>query len=254
MILTSNRSMKNQSTRRGFTLIELLVVIAIIAILAAILFPAFAKAREAARRASCSSNLKQIGISFMQYTQEYDEKYPSFGGATVSVGWADAIQPYLKSTAVLHCPSSTYGANSDPRANDNNPYVPPQVGPGFYTDYASNGGLAGTDPNTNISYGTPLAQISQPSLSLSAFDAGAWTANNTVPYSNGYGCTGLIGNGTAPNCDYHALYQPVAHRHLETANYLFVDGHVKSLRTTAIYGFSTPFAASSGNPTFHLSD
>ncbi len=76
MILTSNRSMKNQSAHRGFTLIELLVVIAIIAILAAILFPAFAKARESARRASCSSNMKQIGLGLMQYTQEYDEKYP----------------------------------------------------------------------------------------------------------------------------------------------------------------------------------
>ncbi len=64
-------------TQKGFTLIELLVVIAIIAILAAILFSAFAKAREAARKSSCSSNLKQIGIALMQYTQEYDETYPS---------------------------------------------------------------------------------------------------------------------------------------------------------------------------------
>ncbi|HVF85158.1 MAG TPA: DUF1559 domain-containing protein, partial [Abditibacteriaceae bacterium] len=93
--------MKNQSARRGFTLIELLVVIAIIAILAAILFPAFAKARESARRASCSSNLKQIGLGLMQYTQEYDEKYPHannfLSDRTTQVTWAGAIDPYIKS-------------------------------------------------------------------------------------------------------------------------------------------------------------
>src|SRR5687767_1588685 len=65
-----------RSRKVGFTLIELLVVIAIIAILAAILFPVFARARENARRASCQSNLKQLGLSFAQYTQDFDERYP----------------------------------------------------------------------------------------------------------------------------------------------------------------------------------
>ncbi len=252
MRLTSNRCMSNQTARRGFTLIELLVVIAIIAILAAILFPAFAKARESARRASCGSNLKQIGLAFTQYTQEYDEKYPSYGGTTKSIGWADAIQPYLKSTGILHCPSSTFAANDDPGAN--NWWGTPAVGPGFYTDYSSNGGLAGTDETTQISYGSPLAQVTSPSLTILAGDAGAWTANNRLPYSNGYSCTGLIGDGTTPNCGAVALNQTVAHRHLETANYLFADGHVKALRTTAIYGFATPFATSGTNPTFHVAD
>src|ERR1035438_4951515 len=95
--------------RRGFTLIELLVVIAIIAILAAILFPVFAKAREKARTASCSNNCKQIGLAFIQYVQDYDEHYPPYdndtGGAVPRYGWELLIQPYIKNTQAFHCPS-----------------------------------------------------------------------------------------------------------------------------------------------------
>src|SRR4028119_1048011 len=98
-----------QNRKKGFTLIELLVVIAIIAILAAILFPVFARARENARRASCQSNLKQIGLGLMQYTQDYDEKYPLFnenpGGpgnnSPARPNWTQIIQPYIKSTQLF---------------------------------------------------------------------------------------------------------------------------------------------------------
>jgi prepilin-type N-terminal cleavage/methylation domain-containing protein len=93
-------------SHKGFTLIELLVVIAIIAILAAILFPVFAKAREKARQTSCQSNLKQIGLGFVQYTNDYDEKFPA------AVNWASAIYPYEKSTNVFHCPDDTNTANA----------------------------------------------------------------------------------------------------------------------------------------------
>ena len=92
------------SRRSGFTLIELLVVIAIIAILAAILFPVFAKAREKARQASCLSNVKQIALGFMQYAQDYDERNcPSYAGA---VGWPMLLQPYVKNTQIFKCPSA----------------------------------------------------------------------------------------------------------------------------------------------------
>lgn len=117
-----------QSTSRGFTLIELLVVIAIIAILAAILFPVFAQARESARKTSCLSNEKQLGLGFMMYAQDYDEKLPGvpfpYNGCTYRVnciwpwdawpntpgnGWPaveyGGIQPYVKNTKVLQCPS-----------------------------------------------------------------------------------------------------------------------------------------------------
>src|SRR5688500_12259006 len=99
--------------RTGFTLIELLVVIAIIAILAAILFPVFAQAREKARQSGCLSNLKQIGTGIMMYTQDYDEAYPCnwFGGLWPSTPdgkaykWMDAIYPYVKNEQVFSCPS-----------------------------------------------------------------------------------------------------------------------------------------------------
>ena len=95
--------------RRAFTLIELLVVIAIIALLAAILFPVFAQAREKARTATCQSNLKQLGIGILQYTQDYDEAYPlcwtgSFNGTSFNP-IENLLDPYLKSAQIWKCPS-----------------------------------------------------------------------------------------------------------------------------------------------------
>src|SRR5215216_995867 len=100
-----NSRRKSGFTQKGFTLIELLVVIAIIAILAAILFPVFARARENARRSSCQSNVKQILLGVAQYTQDYDEKYPiSFGG---SLQWTQRIFSYVKSEQIFSCPSDS---------------------------------------------------------------------------------------------------------------------------------------------------
>jgi prepilin-type N-terminal cleavage/methylation domain-containing protein/prepilin-type processing-associated H-X9-DG protein len=108
-----NSTVNTQSKARyGFTLIELLVVIAIIAILAAILFPVFAKVREKARQISCLSNLKQIGLADMQYSQDYDEALvPDYIGNSASwLGWGgsqrwqDLLYPYVKSAAMYNCP------------------------------------------------------------------------------------------------------------------------------------------------------
>lgn len=117
--ISHNVSLERMPVRRngrGFTLIELLVVIAIIAILASILFPVFARARENARRSSCQSNMKQIGLAFMQYSQDFDERMPvgtvldnaceaGFPYGSRGFGWAGQLYPYAKSSQVFKCPS-----------------------------------------------------------------------------------------------------------------------------------------------------
>src|SRR5262245_34459210 len=104
------------SARRaaGFTLIELLVVIAIIALLAAILFPVFARARENARKSSCLNNMKQITLALNQYAQDYDEMLPA-GCVNSGNGWAMATVPYIKSVQIMACPSD--GTASTVRTN-----------------------------------------------------------------------------------------------------------------------------------------
>lgn len=110
----STRASVHSVARKGFTLIDLLVVIAIISILAAIPFPVFARARENARRSSCQSNLKQIGLGFMQYSQDYDEKFPlARPGAAGTATWDVSLQPYLKSTQILVCPSDSTAPSVD---------------------------------------------------------------------------------------------------------------------------------------------
>jgi prepilin-type N-terminal cleavage/methylation domain-containing protein/prepilin-type processing-associated H-X9-DG protein len=104
MVASNHRSATEAG--RGFTLIELLVVIAIIAILAAILFPVFAQAREKARAISCLSNEKQINLAILMYAQDYDENYPEDGIFYFysGTGWASLVSPYMKSTQILWCP------------------------------------------------------------------------------------------------------------------------------------------------------
>jgi len=123
--------------RHGFTLIELLVVIAIIAILAAILFPVFARAREKARDASCTSNLKQLGLAIRMYSQDYDETFPScriaipsalwgaYDNNTIPImvlaertnqGYPNLLQPYIKNAQIFWCPSDNAGTDTSPGA------------------------------------------------------------------------------------------------------------------------------------------
>lgn len=99
---TASTAVAGHSRPRAFTLIELLVVIAIIAILAAILFPVFAKAREKAQQSSCLSNQRQLGLGFLQYFQDHDDRFPMTKGDTV---WPDTLQPYMRSYDILRCPT-----------------------------------------------------------------------------------------------------------------------------------------------------
>jgi prepilin-type N-terminal cleavage/methylation domain-containing protein/prepilin-type processing-associated H-X9-DG protein len=134
--------------KKGFTLIELLVVIAIIAILAAILFPVFAQAREKARQISCASNMKQLSLGVIQYTEDYDELYPigvidncQWGGGCNNAGnpfnWAQMITPYVKATGVYGCPDDAGAgaavAQGTGALNWQGPWM------GYKMSYAANG-------------------------------------------------------------------------------------------------------------------
>ena len=165
---------KPAARKSGFTLIELLVVIAIIAILAAILFPVFAQAREKARAISCLSNTKQLGLGLIMYVQDYDETMPNIfpkvaGFASPVVPFELQIAPYIKSKALWHCPSDSNTGN-----NINNSYWSKEDDPNnggkasgrsysvvgeintqeaFDKGKGASAGQPALDPNTGLMYG-----------------------------------------------------------------------------------------------------
>jgi prepilin-type N-terminal cleavage/methylation domain-containing protein/prepilin-type processing-associated H-X9-DG protein len=210
--------------RIGFTLIELLVVIAIIAILAAILFPVFARARENARRASCQSNMKQIGLGIAQYTQDYDDKMTPIdrytSGSGVGGAWTNLLQPYVKSTQIFNCPSNT----------STTPIV---GGGGALNDYIANGNW-GT-PQASFDYARPMDVTSHVSpysvtaRSLAEFTEPARTI--TVAEYSGTKSDGFIWSTSATPAGVTGGLSP--QNHLGVTNYLFGDGHVKALKPTA---------------------
>jgi prepilin-type N-terminal cleavage/methylation domain-containing protein/prepilin-type processing-associated H-X9-DG protein len=253
----------HKSVRRGFTLIELLVVIAIIAILAAILFPVFARARENARRASCQSNLKQIALGVVMYKQDYDGRYPTYYGghatattvtASNSYGWADALQPYLKSTQIFQCPSETNGPGP---ANATTPSLSPDPSQVGYTDYWLNLMASGQSDSSLNSPSTTVLLGDGSSSSAVYYAWGVASANYTYAGGGQYACTTPV--TTLANAN-KAYIGSGAHRHLTGANIAFADGHVKwekgvsdtSSYSATIYDDCTPTSIAGSSPTFSI--
>ncbi len=211
--------------RRGFTLIELLVVIAIIAILAAILFPVFARAREKARQASCASNLKQLGLAAMMYVQDYDERFPRFyhyyGSDARAYGYYDCLFPYVKNLQIYICPSAepfNGGYRSD---------FPPGEGPYRQTmrsTYAAvRSGRAIPDPPMRNSNDTvKLAQVERPAETILLFECATHSPLQVSSY--GFDWDGNpVGDMTSDGRVGHLHY-----RHNEMMNVAYCDGHVKN--------------------------
>ncbi|MBI5834855.1 MAG: DUF1559 domain-containing protein [Armatimonadetes bacterium] len=220
--------------RRAFTLIELLVVIAIIAILAAILFPVFAKAREKARAATCQSNCKQLGVAWIQYSQDYDEMYVPMWcepAATSRYGYEMLVQPYIKSQQVFICPSDSNKA-AGPSGWLNAPG-------NFKTTYIYNWNVG------NGTAGTAMAQVVKPATTV-AFACGGVQTSAVAPhvtttspvkasawilyYPNDGNVSGANGDWAGPSI-----------RHNEQTTLGYLDGHVKLMKPDSWYYPNTPW-------------
>ncbi|RYX81635.1 DUF1559 domain-containing protein [bacterium] len=231
--------------RKAFTLIELLVVIAIIAILAAILFPVFARARENARKASCISNCKQIMLGVMQYTQDYDERFPVIVTTVPAVvPWFQKLTPYIKSAQVFQCPSDT---NTVVRLAGGVP-----VAERFPTSYAANvRSIQMVVANTIVDMpGISLASVVKPASTVYLSDSGTQTnATNQMSVvgikTDAAGNPALIKNGCplldAPNnastggttTDFN--WCGPNPRHMDMSTVAFMDGHVKAMKLEKWY-------------------
>ena len=236
----------------GFTLIELLVVIAIIAILAAVLFPVFATAREKARQTTCASNLKQMGLAFVQYSQDFDEKFPTGMasstplGASQQVAWPPQLYPYVKSIGMYQCPDDVSKAAA------------PSGGSTFFVvSYAVNANLTTSSspswqPNTGISISQLTAPVKTVLLCEVASSAVEYNQTNVINTANGYCTWGEDGGGVrysdtsvmSTGCLATGTFQNVTPaspthfcstaRHTEASNYLLMDGHVKLLKGSMV--------------------
>ena len=249
--------MISSTQSRGFTLIELLVVIAIIAILAAILFPVFAQAREKARAISCLSNVKQLGLGVTQYEQDFDETCPNginpYGGGQ---GWAGQIYPYVKSVGVFKCPD-------DPTAGNVSSYA--------YNSNVTTANPAPTSCSSAVPVGMSIAQYNSPAKTIllaevqnsAGYDVSkelttTWGTCGGSPAGYGMGqgydpsgynassvdagapgllkwATGYMRFSNAPaNIVDEAQFMSAKGRHQDGSNFLMADNHAKFLRPSSV--------------------
>lgn len=247
--------------RRGFTLIELLVVIAIIAIIAAILFPVFASAREKARQTTCASNLKQLGLAFIQYAQDYDQKFPSgqnldpsFNKA-IGMGWAGQLFGYAKSQGVYVCPddnsvppagywpcSYIFNSNLGLWLGSGSQYFPTNAG--IIQGLADLKGPSKTvvlaegynnymDPQPNVDMHSPVGMGMGP----------GWWMKDSQQAGSPSATVGLYdtGNMSAGQGTSGTQARNAVGRHSNGSNFLLADGHVKWLmpQTVSVGGNAT---------------
>lgn len=246
-----NHITRTGPTRNAFTLIELLVVTTIIAILAAILFPVFARARENARKSSCQSNLKQIGLGILQYTQDYDEtmpfdQLPNSSATPYNNLWMDVMQAYVKSDQVFNCPSHAfasggtnirpYSLNAARDANNknigsyalNSTYCRDDAGLGIIATPFSYGANDGASVQV-----VKMSSVEAPATTVAVADSSAQEYGGGTrafvmrwfQYAAPSSVSTLSGVPT--------MGSAIA-RHLEMVNVLWVDGHVKSMKVDAL--------------------